>query len=233
MPSVTYQYVYYAPGPHQRQPTRSGGGGFVTISSNSGGSLSPGDSFAAPPPPPTQSVDGRTLPFSFMTVAGGSQTAGGPPVGLTSVEAGNPPPPVFVGSVPINVVAVYVGTGGPPGTGSGATIDAFDTTTGQLIDDRFGVVSQDPFSALTERANKEGFVDTTNSAETISAFAITAGAVSDPVAFAGWMNLGPPAVLSDQSFSVLDPNTTADLAVDKGQSVLALAFYQATLQGQS
>ena len=168
MPAVTYQYVYFSAGPHQRQPTRSGSGGFTAIESSSRGDPS-GGTFGAPPPPEYQNVGSATFVFSFMTVSGGSLTQGGPPAGVTSFKRTIPPPPVFVGSLPINVVVVYVPKGGGPGT-PGATIDEFDQTIGQLINDTFVTVTPDLGGTLTTSGNVEGFVATTNSAETSSRF---------------------------------------------------------------
>ena len=149
-----------------------------------------------------------------MTVSGGSQTAGGPPVGLTSFDSSNPPPPVFIGSAPINVAVVYVQTGGGgPGDGTGATIDEFDQTTGQLINDTFVTVAPDPDGTSTISGNVEGFVATVN-AEDIVALPTTS---PTGVNFVEWVNLGPPAVIS----------ASPTLAVGSKESPLALAFYQA------
>ena len=156
----------------------------------------------------------ETFDFSFMTVSGGSQTPGGPPVGLTSFDSSNPPPPVFIGSAPINVVVVYVATGsGGAGNGTGATIDEFDQTTGQLINDTFVTVTPDPDGTLTASGNVEGFVATVN-AEEIVALPTTS---PTGVNFVEWVKLGPPA----------ETSASPTLAVGSAQSVLALAFYQA------
>lgn len=221
MPAVTYNYVAFLGGPHQRQPTRAGPGGFTVLQSNSGGSPTSG-TFAAPSPPKTISIgappDQETFDFSFMTVSGGSLTLGDPPVGLTSFDTSNPPPPTFIGNTPINVVVVYVATGGG-GTrnGTGATIDEFDQTTGQLINDTFVTVTPDPDGTLTASGNVEGFVATMN-AEEIVALPTTS---PTGVKFVNWVKLGPPAVVS----------ASPTLAVGGAQSVLALAFYQAPLGG--
>jgi Carboxypeptidase regulatory-like domain len=209
MPQVTYQYVSFSGGPHQRQPTRSGSGGFTLIESSQGGTPL-GGTFAAPPPPPTLTVGPNTFYFSFMTVSGGSLTAGGPVVGLTSLNSNVPPPPVYVGSTPINVIVVYVQLGGPPSPG--ATIDEFDETIGEPINDTFVTVTPDP-GGYTTSANVDGFVPTTSSAEQIVAYPTT---LPTGVDFVGWLNLGPPAVM----------NPSPTLPVAEGQSVWALAFYQ-------
>jgi hypothetical protein len=215
MPSVTYDYVVFRAGSHQRQPTRTGVGGFTVLQSNSGGSPSSG-TFGAPSPPKTISIalpNQETFDFSFMTVSGGSQTLGGPAVGLTSFDSSNPPPPVFIGITPINVVVVYVATGGSNGNGTGATIDEFDQTTGQLINDTFVTVTPDPDGTLTASGNVEGFVGTVN-AEEIVALPTTS---PTGVNFVDWVKLGPPAQMS----------SSPTLAVGSAQWVLALAFYQA------
>lgn len=218
MPAVTYNYVAFRAGSHQRQPTRTGPGGFTVLQSNPGGSPTSG-TFAAPSPPNTISIGVplETFDFSFMTVSGGSETPGGPPVGLTSFDSSNPPPPVSIGNTPINVVVVYVATGGGTGNGTGATIDEFDQTTGPLINDTFVTVAPDPDGTLTASGNVEGFVSTLN-AEEIFALPTTA---PTGVNFVNWVELGPPAVVS----------ASPTLAVGGAQSVLALAFYQAPLGG--
>ena len=216
MPAVTYNYVAFLGGAHQRQPTRLGPSGFNVLQSNSGGSPTSG-TFAAPSPPKTISIgappDQETFEFSFMTVSGGSLTLGDPPVGLTSLDSSKPPPPTFIGITPINVVVVYVATGGGNGNGTGATIDEFDQTTGQLINDTFVTVTPDPDGTLTASGNVEGFVATMN-AEEIVALPTTS---PTEVTFINWVKLGPPAVVS----------ASPTLAVGGAQSVLALAFYQA------
>jgi hypothetical protein len=72
-----------------------------------------------------------------MTVSGGVLKEGGPAVGLTSFDPNNPPEQVVIGTSPLNVIVIYVPIdgNGPAGVGSGATIDQFDQTIGQLIDD--------------------------------------------------------------------------------------------------
>jgi hypothetical protein len=213
MPTVTYNYVAFSAGSHTRQPTRTGTGGFELLQSNPGGDPGSG-TFAAPSPPPTIVLGAppnqQTFDFSFMTVSGGSETQGGPPVGKISFDPLNPPPPVFLGEIPINVLVVYVQIGG---SGSGATIDEFDETTGQLLNDTFVGVAPDPTETLTTSANVEGFVDTTSADEVITALPT---ATPSGVDFVGWVNLGPPGQ------TISSPN----LRVGKDQSVRALAFYQ-------
>jgi hypothetical protein len=154
-----------------------------------------------------------------MTVSGGSLAAGGPAVGVTSFGSNNPPAPVLVGEAPITVLVVYVPPGGPgSGSGSGATIDAFDETAGVLFNDTFVTVEPDATGALSKSGNVEGYVDTTNSTEAITALSPTS---PTGVHFSRWVNLGPPA--TQQASPVL--------MVNKGASVMALAFYEAPAVG--
>ena len=218
MPSLTYQYLAFMPGPHQRQP-RTASSGFKVIEIISGGEPT-GGTFRAAPAPPTQTVGSETFAFAFMTVSGGATTDGGAAVGLTSFDPDNPPDEVFIGSSPLNVVVVYVPTGGG-GTGqaTGATIDQFDQTIGQLIDDTFVTVTPDPDGTLTVSGNVEGFVDTTKSAEEIIALPTTSPTGVD---FVGWVKLSPPPTTMSSS---------PELEVGAQQSVSALAFYQAPTGG--
>jgi hypothetical protein len=206
MPTLTYQYVYFASGPHTRQPrSASGPGGFALIQTLPGGTLSSGDTFVASPQPASQTVGGNTFPFSFMNVSGGKDG------GVTSFSASAPPASITVASANIVVLVVYAPEGGgPPNGGSGATIDSFDEATGSLFNDTFVTVSPDPGGALTKSGNVDGFVDTAN-AETITALSPTSPTGVD---FVQWLTL-PNHV-----------STAAALAVVKGASPLALAFYK-------
>lgn len=205
MPTLTYQYVYFASGPHTRQPrSASGPGGFSLIQTLPGGTLTSGDTFVASAQPATQTVGGETYPFSFMNVSGGT---GG---GVTSFSASAPPGSVTVGSANIVVLVVYAPEGGG-GQGSGATIDSFDESTGSLFNDTFVSVTPDTSGALTKSGNVEGYVDTTNAAETIRALSPTSPTNVD---FVQWLTL-PNTV-----------TTSASLTVGKGVSLSALAFYK-------
>jgi hypothetical protein len=205
MSTLTYQYVYFASGPHTRQPRSSSGpGGFTLIQTLPGGTLSSGDTFVAGAQPSSETVDGNTFPFAFVSVSGGTQG------GVTSLQANVPAPSVTVGSADIVVLVVYAPTGGGGIGGSGATIDSFDIATGSLFDDTFVSVSPDSSGALTTSGNVEGYVDTTNSAETITALSPT---TPTNVNFVRWLTL--PSTVS----------TSESLAVDAGVSVSALAFY--------
>ena len=206
MPKLTYEYVYFASGPHVRQPTRTAGGpgGFALIQSLSGGTLTSGDTFIASPQPSSQEVEGQPYPFAFMNVSGGKNG------GVTSFKASAPPPAVKVASADIVVLVVYAPTGGGNGE-SGATIDSFDDTAGRLFNDTFVTVTPDPGGSLTKSGNVDGFVATTN-AETITALSPTTPTKVD---FEHWLTF--PSTLSN----------SRELAVKKGGSPLALAFYKA------
>jgi hypothetical protein len=213
--ALTYSYVYLGPGgPHERRPVRTAGGpgGFELISQKSGGTLQTGDQFEIGVPlPPTQSVNGVTYNFAFVNVSGGT-----PSGAQVSFDSANPPPYVTVASSPINVLVLYVpppgGDGDGVSGGSGATIDSFDETTGNLFNDIFVSVAPDPGGVLTASGNNLGYVDTTNSQEAITAISPT----SSGVIFDQWRILLPPG-----------PNPGDVLRVGKGVSVNALAFYKA------
>jgi hypothetical protein len=207
---VNYSYAYFATGPHQRQPRTISGSGFTIISSQSGGQSSTGLMFTTSEQPEYQPPNGQTYKFAFVTVTGGSATPGGPLVGVTSTES-DKPVSVVVGTQPINVLVVYTPVGGGPGE-SGATIDAFDETTGTLFDDTFVTVSPDPGGTLTKSGNVFGFVPTAN------AEAITALSPTSPtgVNFSKWLTLGSTT-----------PDMSTLLKVGSGVSLSALAFYDA------
>jgi hypothetical protein len=213
--SVTYNYVYFGyVGKHQRQPRALGSyGGFTLIASQPGGQQSTGLTFQPGQLPMTEMVGNATYNFAFVTITGGSTVANGPPAGVTSTNA-NQPPSVVVENSPIVVLAVYVPTGGTGGGGgTGATIDSFDETTGSLFNDTFVKVAPDQNNVETSQANVFGFVDTTSSAETITALSPTQ---PTGVNFSRWLNLaGNPGI-----------NGPA-LSAAKGANSISLAFYDA------
>jgi hypothetical protein len=245
--SVTYDYVYFAGGGgHTRQPrSTTGPGGFTLINSLPGGTLQSGDTFAAGAQPQTLTEGGSTLPpvpaktytFAFMNVSGGTPAGQTTPSGVNSFSSNVPPPPVTVGSAPIVVLVVYVPTGGGSGgTGSGASIDSFDETTGELFDDTFVTVAPDPGGPpppLTTSGNVDGYVSTTNT-ETITALTPTSPTGVD---FDQWvllypqattrLEIGPkgPTVVTIYPAGINVSGT--NLTVDAGTSVYALAFYKA------
>ena len=212
MPSLTYSYVYFAAGKHQRQPrSASGPGGFTLIQSIEGGTLASGDKFAIGAQPDTQQVGNQTYSFGFVSITGGT------PSGLIGLDSNTPPPLVTVGSSPIVVLVVYVPDGvigGPPGHDSGATIDSFNETAGALFSDTFVSVAPDQGGALTTSGNVYGWVDTWTSAETITALTPTS---PTNVVFDRWGILGPAggATIS-----------MANLKVPAQANVSALAFYK-------
>jgi hypothetical protein len=217
--ALTYNYVYFgADGPHERRPVRSAGGpgGFTLIQEKSGGTLQTGDQFQIGIPlPQTQQVGTATYNFAFVNVSGGT-----PSGSQVSFDYLNPPPFVTVDTAPIVVLAVYVppaGNGG--GSGSGATIDSFNETSGSLFNDIFVSVAPDPGGGQTSEANNMGFVVTTTSQEVITALSPT----SSEVVFDLWDMLEAPAPSTPPKFSVSGKNLT----VGEGTSVIALAFYKA------
>ena len=213
--SVTYNYVYFGyVGKHQRQPRALGSyGGFTLIASQPGGQQSTGNTFQPGQVPMTEMVGNATYTFAFVTITGGSTTANGPPTGVTSTNS-NQPPSIVVQNSPIVVLAVYVpppGIGG--GQGSGATIDSFDETTGSLFNDTFVKVAPDVNNAETNQANVYGFVDTTTTAETITALSPTQPTGVD---FSHWLNLSGNAGINGPALSAA-----------KGANSISLAFYDA------
>lgn len=217
--TLTYDYVYFAGGPgHTRQPrSATGPGGFTLISSLSGGTLQGGDRFAAGAQPATAILGLATYSFAFMSVSGGTPVGQTTPSGVTSFLSSMPPPPVTVESPPIVVLVVYVpATGVGGGNDSGASIDSFNETTGQLFDDTFVSVSPDPGGPpppLTKSGNVNGYVDTRNANETITALSPTS---PTGVIFHQWVNLYTNVA-----------SASANLAVGKGTSPYELAFYEA------
>jgi hypothetical protein len=162
-------------------------------------------------------VGSLNLAFAFTSVSGCTEG------GLTSYVASTPPPVGTVGTNPILVLYVYVPTGGGPGgSDSGAVIDAFNETTGTLVDNDFVSVSPDPGGTLTTEANVDGWVDTWSSTPTITADHPNIGpylALPTSALFDQWVVLGdstPPATLV----------SGANLTPAKQEMVYALAFYK-------
>ena len=117
---------------------------------------------------PVQIVAGITYSFAFVNVSG---LIGG---GQTSFDHGVAPPSAITWRTdPVTVLIVYLPQGGgPPGSSSGAVIDAFDETKGTLVDDTFVSVTVNGVgnTALTTSGNVDGYVDTTNSDVVITAY---------------------------------------------------------------
>ena len=214
MPSLTYNYVYFQGGPHTRQPRSvTGYGGFQPIGNLSGaaGTLQSQTPFSPPSGslPLTTTVGTTIYHFAFVNVSGGTEG------GQTSFNAGTPPQ-VTVGTAPIVVLVVYLPSGsiGGPGT-SGASIDAFDESTGSLVDDTF--VSVTPNAALTSGGNVDGWVPTTNT-ETITADAVITPTQAD---FDKWVNLGTGQASSAAAFSAQAEQSYDILAFYKAPPVVA------------
>jgi len=218
--TVTYDYVYFAGGPGRTRQPRSmpGPGGFTLLNQLSGTTLQSGDTFTVGAQPASIVVANVTYSFSFTNVSGGIPAGQTTPSGVTSFTSGTPPPAVTAGSTPIVVLVVYVPLGG--GGESGASIDSFDETTGQLFSDTFVTVSPDPGGPpppLTTSGNVNGFVATANATETMTALSPTS---PTGVVFEEWVNL-----YSEQALGITIMGT--ELTVNKGMSVYALAFYKA------
>jgi hypothetical protein len=221
MPTLTTQYVYFgSSGAHTRQPRAvTSYGGFSpipTLNPSGTATLTTGSAFQAGPVEANLSIGGTTYAFGFQSVSGLVEGA------QVSYTPSTPPPVGTVGTVPVLVLVVYLPTGvGGPGD-SGAVIDAFNETTGSLVDNDFVAVSPDPGGTLTTEANVEGWVDTTASGYTITADHPNIGAYStDPTnaVFDQWVvltNPNPPGTLV----------SGANLTPAKGTTVYALAFYK-------
>jgi hypothetical protein len=221
MPTLTTQYVYFgSSGAHTRQPRATTSyGGFTPIPGlNPSGTatLTSGTAFQAGPAEATLTVGTLSLVFAFTSVTGCTEG------GLLSYAAGTPPSVGTVGTSPILVLYVYLPVGGGPGTTSGAVIDAFNETTGSLVDNDFVSVSPDPGGTLTNEANVDGWVDTTDSGYTITADHPDIGpylALPTNATFDQWVDLSNPT-----------PPTSlisgASLTPAEGVTVYALAFYK-------
>lgn len=165
--TLTYQYVYFGYlGRHQRQPRSNPAGEFISLGLPSGSAtLAVGTHFSVSPVdlPATLPVGGAVYTFAFVNVTGLVEG------GMSSTDI-NDPPGGTVGNAPVNVLVVYVppsGSGG--GDDWGATIDAFDETTGTLVNNTFIIANPD--NGETNDGNVNGFVDTTANTETITAIA--------------------------------------------------------------
>jgi hypothetical protein len=214
--TLTYEYVYFAAGNHQRNPRTIIDSGFTPIMPpQSGGQLCCGLPFTPPFAPPSLPGNaGQSYNFAFTTVLGGSATSKGP-IGGVTWSSGQSPRKVFVQQQPIIVLNVYVPVNSGTGIGSGATIDSFDETTGTLFNDTFvSVAPDDQQGTQTTSGNMWGYVDTTNSAEVITALSPTAPTGVD---FSRWVLLVPSSATA----------ANAALSVPQSVSLSALAFYRA------
>src|ERR1022692_3961735 len=213
MPKLTYKYVYYSiSGAHTRQPRATNSSGFTPIPGlNSGGTatLQTGTQFQAISADPTHIANNVTYSFAFMSVSGCVEG------GQVSFDCTTPPPAGTVGTADVTVLVVYLPPGCGNGNGSGATIDAFDETTGNLVDDTFVTVSTNgsPDNPLTNSGNVDGYVDTTSNDETITALAYITPTGAN---FDKWRILNS---------GLTSPSGLA-MIVKKGNSTNALAFYK-------
>lgn len=222
MPSVTYSYVYFNSGKHRRQP-RGPDSGFVPVPGMQGGviqNVEPPSTVPVPPLPGTWSAGHANFVFSFVNVSGGTSGGG---ASFNYLEL---PPPAAVGTTPINITAVYLQSSRNGGNGgdSGATIDAFDESTNQLVSDNFVTVydsnSTTPDVAQTQSGNVWGFVDTARSSEKIVA---APNITSMPGKFDKWVNLADPGSTA-APVAIVGP----DLTVSMRTSAYALAWYKST-----
>jgi hypothetical protein len=220
MPTLTIQYVYFAAsGSHTRQPRATTSyGGFTPIPGLNGAgtaTLMTGSAYQPPPADPTITVGTLVLNFAFVNVCGCTEGA------RLSFVASMSPPVGTVGTIPILVNYVYLPQGNGSSPTTGAVIDAYNQTSGTLVDNDFVTVSPDSSGSLTTTANVDGWVDTTSSGYTITADHPNIGAyLSDPtnLIFQQWVDLATPT-----------PPTSlisgANLTPGKGVTVYALAFY--------
>ncbi len=190
-------------------------GGLTDLYSPQVSSLSTGDTYTASPP--ASSIGNKN--FSVMTIGGGNEGA----VIYTAADlaANTPIQSVTVGSVPVNVVSIYLEPGNPGPNGDPAVcIDAFNINTGTFIDDDFVsiVVNGTVNAALSTSANYDGVVDS-----------MAAGVVVR--AFDNFVTVYTPAGVQDkftkwQSLAGTETVTVLDLAVGQKTNAYYLALYQ-------
>ncbi len=227
MPTVTVSYVYFGGGSgHTRQPRNAQTSGFIPFPGSPATFLATaGQQLGGYVLPQSFELNGENYGFAFVNVTGGMTSP------VTSYNTSEPPV-VTVGNQPISVLVVYVpeGGGGPPGDDSGASIDSFDITTNMLINPNFVTVATDgnADAGKTNSGNVDGWVDTWESAESITALL----QVNPPTAnFIGWVDLLNPT--NDPNIhdgvSVGGPNNTV-LTVDRRIDAYALAYYQNPLK---
>jgi len=198
-PNTVKKYVYFAGGSSsgetrvQRHAQGAKSGGFAPIP-------------CAPTPVPEIMIgklqytfgeqypcDGTTYKFSFQLISG--------------IPLPNPvwpyttsPPLTLTGTSFVTDLGVYLPSGGGPNGGTpGASIDALDLTTGQLLNgnaqNNFVAVDDEPGggadASLTNSGNVYGWVPTNTTASKITAFgALGLGGPN----FCGWLDLlNPPA----------------------------------------
>jgi hypothetical protein len=225
MATVNVQYVtMFSAGKHGRQPRQGGSSGFTLIPGAPSEILplvlGSGGTFTTTPMPGVQVFDGLDYTYAFTSVSDGTSAG----------QAATGPINFPVGNSDITVLYVFIGAGvGPPGSDYGATIDAFDASTGSLVDNFF-VTQVNPDDASHDNqteANQEGYVDTTANTAIIVAYAPTIGPAGDTTPmnaptsaqFAQWLVVPAP---TPQNILLNGPNLT----VPAKNSIYALAIYQ-------
>jgi hypothetical protein len=118
----------------------------------------------------------------------------------------------------VQVIYAPLGGGGPCSgvCPTGASIDAFDESTGALVNDTF--VNVDPPTGtvgtqLTTTGNVNGYVSTSNTGSTINALPYITPSGTD---FDRWVDVGATSITA----------TGAQLTVAKGSDITALALYK-------
>jgi hypothetical protein len=227
MPTCTLDYVYFGGGRGRtRRPrTNTAFGGLTPIDALSGSFPLGAGTWPIPrgwypntqPLPATSTTNATTLQLAFVNVSGAL-------TGNQTWLAGSPIPPseLTVGATPITLMIVYVPVpegSGPGAPDTGASIDAYDESTGTLVDDLFVTVSPD--NGQTTSGNNNGWVDTTNADETITANASITPTGRDPDQAVGdfdkWVNLQNP---------LSQLGSGAEFKALKGTNYYAFALYK-------
>jgi hypothetical protein len=224
MPIINVQYVSIQwAGGHTRQPRNTAAtAAYTPIPGAPSGPLqvipAAGDGFTVSPPQPITPPPNVTYTFAFTSVSDGTS------VGVISATPNPNPPLQFVaGNNPITILFVYVASGGG-GKGTpdyGASIDAFNESIGNVVNNNFVTVTNDPSGNLTKTANVEGWVDTTDGAQTIIADNPNIGpyqSLPTNALFLNWLVIQTP---TPAGVVITGPN----LFVPEGVSVYALAVY--------
>lgn len=230
MPNAIYNYVYYEPlqvgGPVTRQNRNPASSstyvpvpGIVVPPTND---LAPGSQFH-PDLPPANHTDGiNTYSFGFINVSGCG--AGQTSTDRNNLPGSDPNNPLLVGTQIINILVVYLasGGGGIPGGGPGIYLDAFDETAGTFLDNFF-ITGIAPDNTLTSNVNVYGSLAVVPATETVTAAAnpIHTSGVADSFAnFDKWEILeghGANPQISGQNL-IVTGSTPSDL--------VAFSFYQ-------
>lgn len=190
-------------------------GGLVDLYTPQVSSLSTNDTYTASPP--ASAIGNKN--FVLMTIGGGNEGA----VIYTAADLANNAPiqSITVGTIPVNVVSIYLAPGNPgPGGDPAVCIDAFNIGTGTFIDDDFVsiLVNGAVNAPLSTSANYDGVVDSVNAGITIRAYD-------------SFTTVYPPAGVFDkfsnwQSLSGTETVTVLDLSVGQKTTAYYLALYQ-------